>query len=611
LKRGEGFDDAPEHNSREEETKEDRLEAFPSVMATSSPIGEEENTTELHSIISHHRPKSRRRSRPRRSSHDAEYDIPDSYANLDELATPSPVQNPDEDAISHSRSLEDVGASRSARRQSLVREARRESLAESLSHASRISSQRPRTERRQSQGGTYYDIPDNYVNLDELATPSPVENPDEESVYLHRSLEEGRTQEQDYQRKKEEERRASIARGEKPKTDEEKEEPEVHKVSRSATQLYVISYLVLFSFFGTLARLGLQAITFYPGAPVVFSELWANFGGSLFMGFLSEDRMLFKEEWGTPTYDQQVEKARQQTQDEESGSSSDQAIDLQAAKKAHAATKKTIPLYIGLATGFCGCFTSFSSFIRDVFLALSNDLPTPLNHPQDYSPVYASSTSTITRNGGYSFMALLAVIVITVALCISGLHLGAHIAIALEPWTPSLPYTFCRKILDRVAVLLAWGCWLGAIFLAIFPPDRSSPGTETWRGRAVFALVFAPLGCLARFYASIYLNSKIASFPLGTFVVNIFGTAIIGMSYDLQHVPLGGVVGCQVLQGIEDGFCGCLTTVSTWVSELSSLRRKNAYRYGTASVVVALCFLVVIIGSLRWTRGFGELQCTH
>jgi CrcB protein len=89
------------------------------------------------------------------------------------------------------------------------------------------------------------------------------------------------------------------------------------------------------------------------------------------------------------------------------------------------------------------------------------------------------------------------------------------------------------------------------------------------------------------------------------------GTVIIGMSYDLQHVPLGGVVGCQVLQGIEDGFCGCLTTVSTWVSELSSLRRRNAYRYGAASVIVALCFLIVIMGSMLWTRGFSALQCTH
>lgn len=150
-------------------------------------------------------------------------------------------------------------------------------------------------------------------------------------------------------------------------------------------------------------------------------------------------------------------------------------------------------------------------------------------------------------------MALLAVIITTVALCISGLYIGAHIAIVSEPFTPSLPYTFCRKVLDRVAVVLAWGCWLGAIFLAIWPPDKHDGPPEIWRGRAIFALVFGPLGCLGRFYASLYLNGKNASFPLGTFVVNVFGTAILGMSYDLQRVPLGGVVGCQVLQGIEDG----------------------------------------------------------
>lgn len=531
----------------------------------------------------------------RRTSQDPGYDISDGYANLNEVAGPSPIQDPNEQHVYRVRSLEDRSHSDD---RNVSREARRQSLGRSISHSSR----RP---RRISQGETSYDIPDNYVHLDELATPSPVENPGEQPIYLHKSLEEAKNQEQEYQR--DQQRRESVAGGQ-PR--EQSRDEGVHKISRFATQLYVISYLILFSFFGTLARLGLQAITFYPGAPVVFSELWANFGGSLIMGFLSEDRMLFKEEWGTPVYAQQLAKAKQQGQDEEIGSSTGQAVDLAAAKKAHAATKKTIPLYIGLATGFCGCFTSFSSFIRDAYLAMSNDLPTPLNHPADYG-VGESTSSTVSRDGGYSFMALLAVIITTVSLSISALHIGAHLAIVLEPWTPSLPFTVCRKFLDRLAVVLAWGCWLGAIFLAIWPPDRHDGPPEIWRGRAVFALIFAPLGCLGRFYASIYLNSKISSFPLGTFVVNIFGTAIIGMSYDLQHVPLGGVVGCQVLQGIEDGFCGCLTTVSTWISELNSLRRRNAYRYGAASVVVAFCFLVVIMGSFQWTRGFSELQCTH
>ncbi|KAM3083809.1 hypothetical protein ACMFMG_002078 [Clarireedia jacksonii] len=466
---------------------------------------------------------------------------------------------------------------------------------------------------RQPQGSrqdTNYDIPDDYANLDEVASPSPVENRREKSLYQHKSLEEAKDAEQEYekhQRDGEAQRNREVPSAAGKAGEEKKEKSEV---SKRVTQLYTISYLILFSLFGTLARLGLQAITFYPGAPVVFSVLWANFAGSLFMGFLSEDRKLFKHEWGTPTYDQLLQKWKRQSKDEERDLSTNQLHDLQAAKKAHTATKKTIPLYIGLATGFCGSFTSFSSFIRDAFLALSNDLPSPLNHPQDYTPVHASTTSTVSRNGGYSFMALLAVIIITVSLCLAALFVGAHLAIFLEPYTPSLSFKLSRKFLDPLAVFLAWGCWLGAVFLAIFPPDRNDSPPEIWRGRAVFALVFAPIGCLARFYASLYLNGKLSSFPLGTFVVNMFGTAILGMAYDLQHVPLGWVVGCQVLQGIEDGFCGCLTTVSTWVNELSALRRSHAYRYGVASVVGGLCLLIVIMGSLRWTDGFEAILCT-
>ncbi|PQE18107.1 hypothetical protein CJF31_00007962 [Rutstroemia sp. NJR-2017a BVV2] len=503
------------------------------------------------------------------------YETPAGYSGLNEIATPAPAQH-------QIHPLEETRTARETQNE------------------------------RQPQGShqeTNYNIPDDSANLDEVAAPPPVEDPREEPLYLHQSLEEVRNAEQEYEKHGQDgevrrNREAPLTTGNA--ADEKKEKSEV---SKRATQLYTISYLILFSIFGTLARLGLQAITFYPGVPVVFGVLWANFAGSLFMGFLSEDRKLFKHEWGTPTYDQMLQKWKRQSKDEEHGLSVNPPPDLQAAKKAHAATKKTIPLYIGLATGFCGSFTSFSSFIRDTFLALSNDLPTPLTHPQDYSLVHASTTSTVSRNGGYSFMALLAVIITTVSLCLAALFVGAHLAIFLEPYTPSLPFRLSRKLLDPLAVFLAWGCWLGAVFLAIFPPDRNDSPPEIWRGRAVFALVFAPIGCLGRFYASLFLNGKTASFPLGTFAVNMFGTAVLGMAYDLQHVPLGGVVGCQVLQGIEDGFCGCLTTVSTWVSELSTLRRSHAYRYGVASVVGGLCLLIVIMGSLRWTDGFAEILC--
>lgn len=372
-----------------------------------------------------------------------------------------------------------------------------------------------------------------------------------------------------------------------PATDKPPEDPveaypeRREPLSSSATHLYTLSYLVFFSIFGTLARLGLQALTFYPGAPVVTGVLWANVGGSLLMGFFLEDKNIFREEWGNPGKDNANDNP-----------SRDERIKL------HKSIKKTIPLYIGLTTGFCGSLTSFSSFIRDIFLALSNDLPDP-------------SSSASAPNGGYSFMALVAVILVEVALSLAALIFGSHLALALEHFhlPLTIPFRLTRRFIDPLFAFLGWGCWVGTIFLAIFPPE----GHNAWRGRAVFAIVFAPLGCLLRFYLSLLLNARIPHFPLGTFTVNVLGTVIMSMCYDLQHVDGVGatvLVSCQVLQGVMDGFCGSATTVSTWVAELNGLaRRLHAYIYGVISVGVALGFFVVITGSLRWTIGFVSPVC--
>lgn len=444
--------------------------------------------------------------------------------------------------------------------------------------------------RRPSQ----YSVPDYWVNLDEVAVPRPVENVREASIYRHRSLE--RTRSREIQRRSSLRRdsrttpqEGGILEGEARQAAEEGKP----QVSKFATQLFTLSYLIFFAILGTLARVGLKALTSYPGAPAIFTVLWANFGGSLVMGYLVEDRNLFRLERESDDDGQLEKQAKPKKADEENGSGSDQATYLADAKKAQMAVKKTIPLYIGLATGFCGSFTSFSSFIADAFLAISNNLVTP-GGPDPPSH----------RNGGYSFMALLAVILITVSVSLSGLFIGAHLAIAMERFTVSIRYPLTRRVLDPLVVVLGWGSWLGAVLLAIFPPH------DIWRGQIVFSLVFAPLGCLMRFYLSLYLNGKVASFPVGTFVANVFGTAMLGMCWDIAHVPVGGVIGCQVLQGIEDGFCGCLTTISTWVAELSSLRRKHAYIYGTASVVSALVLMIAIMGGLRWSEGFSGPMCS-
>lgn len=374
----------------------------------------------------------------------------------------------------------------------------------------------------------------------------------------------------------------------------------------------IYSYLVFFSILGTLVRLGLQWLTFYPGAPVITSTLWANFAGSFFVGFLSEDKALF----------------RHGDSDRHSRYSTLEPKAEHIRPPSPSKIKKTMPLYIGLVTGFCGSLTSFSSFERDVFLALSNRLPSSHYHPPP--PMGPPDLmSTIPRNGGYSFMALAAVIITEIGLSIVALSIGAHLALAMRDHLPSLSTKLTRRSLDTIILILGPGVWIGAILLAIFPPDRSNNMTnsETWRGTVLFSLVFAPAGCILRHVVSRKLNHLSPSFPLGTFSVNVFGCAVLAMCYNLQHVTLaglavgGGRTGCQVLQGIQDGFCGCLTTVSTFVLELTALAKatprtrhsrrgiKSAWVYGFASVVSGACVMIIVMGSVLWTVGWSSPAC--
>lgn len=406
-------------------------------------------------------------------------------------------------------------------------------------------------------------------NLNEIVGPEPVEASDTSGEWRRNtSLEEARS-------------RGSAA-----------DEYTASSVGHSpvATQIYIVAYLIFFAFLGTLVRLGVQWLTFYPGALVVISNLWANFGGCLVMGFLSEDRKLFRQPIKPQKHDRKG--------DDDPGELRTQ----------HTKFKKTMPLFIGLTTGFCGSFTSFSTFVRDMYLGLANRIATPLNHPGDH----ASKGSTVSRNGGYDFMTVLAVLIITILLSTGALKLGAHAALATEKYTPSLSFGFVRRVQDPLAVFFAIACWTIVVIFTIVPP---APGADIWRGQATFALVFAPLGCLLRFYLALKLNGKIPWFPLGTFVANMLGVIVYATCYTLQHVSLdhdiigGSIITCQLLQGIEDGFCGCLTTISTWAIELTTLQRRHAYFYGAASCLVGLALAVVIIGSAQWSVGFGDVIC--
>ncbi|KAF2478432.1 CrcB-like protein-domain-containing protein [Neohortaea acidophila] len=420
------------------------------------------------------------------------------------------------------------------------------------------------------------------AGLDELAAPAPDDNPNEDDYYQHESLESAR-------------HRADVSpiKGERQTKS---------RLESSLTQVYIVSYLIFFSIFGVLARIGLQALTIYPGALVANTDLWANVGGSFIMGVLREDRLLFRRHWREHVQNAQKNAGSSPANSHrglDTSDTPDQENIMDAARKSFTSARTGIPAYVGLSVGFCGSFTSFASICRDGFLAIANDINTaPISTKQ-------AGVEFRTRPSGDSVMALLAVIILEVGLSIVALTCGAHSATFLARPAEKVPVLNLSRMLNPLIVVLAFGCWLGATLMTIFPTH------DVWRGRVLFSIVFAPLGTLSRFQISVHLNKLVKSFPLGTFAANVLGCCVMGMSYDLQMSSAGSaILSCQILQGIIDGFCGALTTVSTWVLELDTLRLEHGYFYGACSIFAGVGCFTVVMGSVKWTTGFVAPTCS-
>jgi CrcB protein len=133
---------------------------------------------------------------------------------------------------------------------------------------------------------------------------------------------------------------------------------------------------------------------------------------------------------------------------------------------------------------------------------------------------------------------------------------------------------------------------------------------SSYRHTVTAALIFSFPGTLTRYLLSTALNPRLKALPLGTLVANILGTALLAAFHVLQSTPsLPSRNRCDILQGLVDGYCGCLTTVSTFAAEISDLRFWKACRYALISWTLGQVVILLIFGSSLWT-GSVEKQVT-
>lgn len=374
---------------------------------------------------------------------------------------------------------------------------------------------------------------------------------------------------------------------------------------------------LIFAFFGIagfLARVGIIRLTAHQG---LFGGgvIWANCAGCFIMGYLVGHVFV-------------AAGPIQTSAAAPSSQTGTGAPELKPpfgdGRRAEVPAKSEIPLYVGLTTGFCGTFTSLSSAQLELF------------------EIAASTTATIAGgtergayggdfafpNAGYGVPAGLAYAIITCSVSIASFQAGRHLAAA--PYIKALTLT-PRGLLFVELVLSALGAaaWIIVFVLAIVSGVTTSVTTTSGDGVLLtsssalspaarywaLGMVFSPVAVYTRYWVSRLLNPTFPrKFPLGTFACNMLATLVLAVLAVLQYgapitVLMAGGISCQVISALADGFCATLSTVSTLVSELHSLRLKYSYIYGLSSVFGPFCLMVLIFGSYIWTNSYHASVC--
>ncbi|KAF8929851.1 hypothetical protein BGZ47_000843 [Haplosporangium gracile] len=408
--------------------------------------------------------------------------------------------------------------------------------------------------------------------------------------------------------------------------------------------------IIPFAILGLLIRLGLNSIESFAGQQV-FAVVWPQFIGCMIMGCLVATRDWIEKGFGLFYY-----KGR---------------------KHGHWLGPF---FYVALSSGLCGSITTFSTWSLDTFVQLINPARINRNPLQNILSALSELTVTLAMSlaglqlGDHLGQALIRKVDLTFpgtraegpAPSVAPEDIEAvlaeedttaqagtvgntplpgmegcsfpsvpqqqeHQTAAPAPTASSMSTTTLEPIplptapiywtvQDWLLIIVCGALWLGTVFASIWMPTGSY---LSWR-HVTLATCFAPLGAILRWYLSHWnaAGLKRWKFPVGTFSANVIGSIVLAAILCLEHSTAiqgrgGAAAACQVFRGVQDGFCGCLTTISTFTLELKTLPKKACYIYGVISVIVTQLAMLLIVGTFVWTQasiknqenGYNQTTC--
>ncbi|KAJ4821525.1 camphor resistance CrcB family protein [Rhynchospora pubera] len=150
--------------------------------------------------------------------------------------------------------------------------------------------------------------------------------------------------------------------------------------------------------------------------------------------------------------------------------------------------------------------------------------------------------------------------------------------------------------------------WVVSCVLAVVKVHHLTNGAVLWLG-----CVVAPPGVWTRWYLArlngvgIGKKSHLKWFPIGTFLANVIAACIMAALSVISkavNTERSGVI----LSGIQLGFLGCMSTVSTFVAEVYTMRQSGhsgrAFIYAASTVMGSFLLGTCIYSVPVWTKNY-------
>lgn len=117
--------------------------------------------------------------------------------------------------------------------------------------------------------------------------------------------------------------------------------------------------------------------------------------------------------------------------------------------------------------------------------------------------------------------------------------------------------------------------------------------------------LFAFIGGTARYWLGVWIPA-VSGFPLGTLLVNLLGCFIF--SWIVKHILSDIDVSARLVLGIGVGFCGALTTFSSFA--LDTMKLVQSGQIGLAFLYLVLSFVggfaMTVLGEAIYHREMAD-----